>query len=121
MLRISKNQLQRLEAARSRSFLQRLETMTFKLRPDLRERVAADTFARFADTMTERAAEFGFTTEFEIAVFCATTMLQGNGWWAAPAHPLCEVVTRLDVEAHLRATQLLYELERLDAAGVARA
>lgn len=95
--------------------------MTFKLRPDLRERVSVDTFSRFVDVITARAGEFGLTTEFEIAVVCATTVLHGNDWWASPTHPLCEVVTRLEVEPQLRAAQLLYELERLDAERVARA
>lgn len=112
-LRLSPQALQRLEQGTGQRYTERLAALVPQLRPDLASRVPPHLAQDFARAMTEQARSFGLATEFEVAVFFAACVLLGRGWQDDPRQPLREVLLRTEVAPHLRATQLLYELEQL--------
>lgn len=113
MLTISVQQLASLDQQAGTDFIARLADLIRQLRPDAAGSSTPQNIDRFANAILTRARSMGFSTEFEVAVVCATTLLQGSGWLADSAHPLQEIATRSDTAPRLRATQLLFELERL--------
>lgn len=116
MLNLSPNQLSRLEDSLGGRFRARLEQLTLQLRPDLEGKVTPEVLSQFVDVAMQQARTLDFHTEFEQAAFLAGTLLQGRDFHLDPRHPLYVVVNRAGIEPRLRASQLLYELERIDAA-----
>ena len=106
-------QLTSLNQQASTAFIARLADLIRQLRPDAVGSSTPQNIDRFANSILAHAQSMGFCTEFEVAVVCAATLLQGSGWLADSAHPLQEIATRSGTASRLRATQLLFELERL--------
>ena len=121
MLKISAGQIQKLDSSLGERFYARLEKLAHQLRPDLQGRATPEVLRRFIDFVKSQAEGLGFSTEFEHAVFFAAVLLQGRDFHLNPEHPLQPVVQRSGVEPHLRANQLLYELERLGTPAPLRA
>jgi hypothetical protein len=116
-LSLSPLQFKRLQAHTGHAFTERLCTLAAQLRPDLVARATPALLREFAQAMTQRAHEHRFSTEFEVATFFAACLLLGKDWADDTRQPLREVLLRTQVEPHLRAVQLLYELERLPPPG----
>lgn len=119
-LQLSDQALRRLEQGTGQRYTERLAALVPQLRPDLAPRVTPALARDFAHAMTEQARGLGMTTEFEVAVFFAASVLLGRDWYQRPDHPLRDVLLRPDVAPELRAAQLLYELERLPPAPASR-
>jgi hypothetical protein len=116
-LALSPQQFRRIQTHTGDAFTARLCALADQLRPDLVARATPALLREFAQAMTRRAHEHHFETEFEVATFFAACLLLGKDWADDTRQPLREVLLRTQVEPHLRAVQLLYELERLPPPG----
>ncbi len=111
MLQITHAQMDRLKAVSEERFLFQLCRIAKSLRPEV---YAAMTNAKLAAKLQctiKKGRSLGFTTEFELGVFAAAELMLGEDWYVTPGHPLSIVLSRDHVSPHLRALQLLYELE----------
>lgn len=113
MLRISKNQFEALENDSEKRFLRRLVTLILQVRPELKTNATSESLYRFSEFALEEARSLEFSSEFEIAVFCTAMLLLGKDFHRNLNHPMFHVVTRSETTSHLRANQLLFELEKL--------
>lgn len=104
----------RIEAGCERAFLLRICALVKRLRPDVSGQATHDDLMQFFSSVIDQGRELDFTSEFELAVLCSAVMLQGRAWFLDPRHDFSVIVNRRFVPAHLRANQLLFEMEKLE-------
>ncbi len=106
MLQIQTRQMKVFEQIAMDRFRKRIAKMLCTVRSDLAERADPPTIARFCDRQISDAASIGFTTEFEVGVFCSVTLVHGLGWHLDPSKALYAIARRQGVSPSNRAANL---------------
>ena len=106
MLQIHPHQMQAFEAVTMSRFRQRIARMLVLVRGDLAARTDPGAIARFCDKQIRDAGTIGFTTELEVGIFCAVTLVHGLDWHLDQRRPMYAIARRDGVSAAHRAANL---------------